>query len=360
MTDSAVEKAAFPFAGPLCDIAPPLLCWYDSHARRLPWRDDPSPYRVWISEVMLQQTRVEAVLPFFERFVTALPDVRALANADDALLLKLWEGLGYYSRARNLKRAAQNVVERHGGVLPPDLGALRALPGIGDYSAGAIGSIVFGIRACAVDGNVLRVISRLLASGEDIARTPVKQKLTALVRQALPQRRVGDFNQALMELGATVCLPNGAPQCGACPLCRLCEARRLGIERRLPVKSAKAARRVQQIAVFLITVNNKTVLRLRPPSGLLAGLWELPNAEGVLSAEQAAEQLEAWGISPCTLAPKAAARHVFTHIEWRMRLWRAAAQSVSLPEGWALADDGEIAGYYALPSAFSQFLQWKF
>jgi A/G-specific adenine glycosylase len=351
--------AVQPFSPPAQRLAAavgPLLCWYDGSARQLPWRENPTPYRVWISEVMLQQTRVEAVRPYFARFVAALPDEPALALADDALLLKLWEGLGYYSRVRNLKKAAEIVVDRHGGALPADYDALRALPGIGEYSAGAIASIAFGIRAAAVDANVLRVVSRLLASEEDITRSPVKKKLTALVRDILPERRIGDFNQSLMELGATVCLPNGAPLCKGCPVGSLCEGFRLGRAGLLPVKAAKKPRRVQQITVFLITIKRRIALRRRPLKGLLAGLWELPNAEGALSADEAAHRLVRWGISALKIAPAQPARHIFTHIEWHIQVWRVEAESLPLPDGWVLADDGALDELYALPSAFSQLL----
>ena len=219
-----------------------LLRWYDGCARVLPWREDPAPYRVWVSEIMLQQTRVEAVKPYYERFLERLPTVKAVAEAPEEQLLKLWEGLGYYNRVRNLQKGAQQVMERFGGEVPADFKALRSLPGVGDYTAGAIASIAFGIPVPAVDGNVLRVLSRLLARREDILDAKVKKRVETEITGIIPKGRAGDFNQSLMELGAMVCLPNGAPKCGNCPLEAICLAHRAGIQGELPVKAPKKPR----------------------------------------------------------------------------------------------------------------------
>ncbi len=338
-------------------IPPLLLAWYDRSARVLPWRSDPKPYRVWVSEIMLQQTRVEAVLPYFERFLAALPDVSALAAADEPKLMKLWQGLGYYSRARNLQKAARIIMERHDGRLPADWRALRELPGVGDYTAGAIASIAFGLPEPAVDGNVLRVLSRVLASGEDIALPKVKKRFTALVRAILPQDRPGDFNQALMDLGATVCLPNGAPLCKDCPLAGVCRANALGIAGTLPVRAAKKPKAIQLKTVFVIRCGGSTLLALRPPKGLLAGLWELPNADGWLDGAEAAALLATWGAEPSGLAPLPEAKHVFTHVEWRMRGFLVDAPCFSPPWQHAWADGAALHGRYAVPSAFKAYLK---
>ena len=220
------------------NIAPALLEWFYRNQRILPFRTDPSPYHVWLSEIMLQQTRVSAALPYYERFLAALPDIPALAACEEEKLHKLWEGLGYYSRVRNLQKAARIVCEEYGGELPADYDALRALPGIGDYTAGAIASISFGLAVPAVDGNVLRVFSRLYNDPGTITEPGVKKAFTARVMEHQPPEKAGDYNQALMELGALVCLPNGAPLCGQCPLAALCAARAAGTALELPRKAA--------------------------------------------------------------------------------------------------------------------------
>lgn len=326
-----------------------LLSWYDAHARVLPWRETPTPYRVWVSEIMLQQTRVEAVKPYFERFLSALPTVSALAEADSGLLLKLWEGLGYYNRARNLQKAAAVVKEQYAGRLPASFEALRALPGIGSYTAGAIASIAFGIPVPAVDGNVLRVASRLLDSREDIKNPAFKQTVEDGLRQILP-KRVGDFNQALMELGATVCLPSGQPRCGECPLSGLCAGFAAGTAPDLPVKSAAKARRIEERTVFLLIFDGRTALRKRPESGLLASMWEFPNTEGNLPPEEAAALIAEWGMPPEALTPLKEAKHIFTHVEWRMTGYAAFVPSPSPDFVWA--DAAGLSDRFALPSAF--------
>ena len=266
-------------------IVQPLLDWYDANARILPWREQPEPYRVWLSEIMLQQTRVEAVKPYFERFLAALPTIRSLAEAPEDRLMKLWEGLGYYNRARNLQKAARMILERHNGMFPSDFEEILALPGIGEYTAGAISSIAFGRPVPAVDGNVLRVMSRLLESAEDIAQPAVKVNITHALKQIYPEQRCGDFTQSLMELGATVCLPNGKPKCRECPLAELCLARLNGKVAELPVKAPKKARKLENRTVLLLFCGNRIAIRRREEKGLLAGLYEFPNREGSLTGE---------------------------------------------------------------------------
>lgn len=227
----------------LTEVPHILLNWYDSHARILPWRESPTAYRVWISEIMLQQTRVEAVKPYFERFIKELPEVKALALASEEQLIKLWEGLGYYNRVRNLQKAAQTIMEHYKGEIPDSYEKLLELSGIGEYTAGAIASIAFGKTVPAVDGNVLRVYTRLTANKEDITKTAVKKEIAKQIKNILPQKRTGDFNQSLMELGATICLPNGLPKCEQCPLKDLCEAKKRDLMQHIPVKTPKRKRK---------------------------------------------------------------------------------------------------------------------
>lgn len=361
----------------------PLLSWYDSSRRILPWRETPSPYRVWISEIMLQQTRVEAGKAYFERFMEVLPNVFALANVSDQQLMKLWEGLGYYSRARNLKKAAGVVMERFGGEIPGSYEELLKLPGIGPYTAGAVSSIAFGRKAPAVDGNVLRVLSRILASEKDIADGATKREMEGLVLSVMPEARPGDFNQALMELGAMVCLPNGAPKCvedgTACPAAGFCRARLEDRWAELPVKKVKKERRIEEKTVLILLMPNgeKAALQKRPDKGLLAGLHELPNVEGFLTPEQVKAILADWGLSTVEVRELPEAKHIFSHVEWRMKGYRirlaeetAAAQRefgrspLSLAteaQGLVWISQKELAEDYALPSAFGAFREqiWK-
>jgi len=338
----------------LGQIAEPLLDWYDRAARRLPWRSDPTPYHVLVSEIMLQQTRVEAALGHYIRFLEELPDLESLAAAPTERLLKLWEGLGYYTRARNLQKCAQTVLCEYGGELPRDPALLRRLPGIGDYCAGSIASIAYGVRAPAVDGNVLRVVSRLAAYGGDVALPAVRRELTERVREILPETRCGDFNQALMDLGATVCLPNGAPLCESCPLRALCRGCARGVAADLPVRGKKPARRAETVGVLLISNGGRLALRRRPAKGLLAGLWELPTFAGDASTFCRENRLDCG--EP---VPDQTGKHVFTHVEWHMTGYRAESLSDRLPEGWVWADLREISERYALPSAFSVFILQK-
>ena len=336
-------------------IVEPLLNWYAHNARSLPWRDHPTPYRVWISEIMLQQTRVEAVKPYFERFVRELPDVPALAGVPEDRLMKLWEGLGYYSRAKNLKKAAELMMERYGGALPQSAAELAKLPGIGSYTAGAVASIAYGLPEPAVDGNVLRATSRLEASRREITDPSVKKELGARLRAVYPAGRASAFTQALMELGATVCLPNGTPLCESCPLADLCEAHRKGVENELPVKAPKPPRRVEERTVFLLLSGGMAALHRRPETGLLAGLWEFPCAEGRLSAEQAEEAVRAWGLTPERVEPLPAAKHIFTHVEWHMEGYLIRTEQ---PDGeFVWAEYEELLADYAVPSAYRVYLR---
>ena len=296
----------------------PLLSWYDSHARVLPWRETPEAYRVWISEIMLQQTRVEAVKPYYARFMEALPDVKALAEVEDERLMKLWEGLGYYNRVRNMQKAAQKLTAEYDGQMPADFDAILALPGIGSYTAGAIASIAFGLPYPAVDGNVLRVLSRIEKSYDDILKQSVKRRFEQEVKAVIPADRAGDFSQSLIELGAIVCVPNGAPKCGECPLAALCQAHRDGVETELPKKTPPKSRRIQDKTVLVLVSDNQAALRKRPAKGLLAGLYELPNLEGHLKPDQVLDYVKSEGLSPIRIQELPAAKHIFSHIEWHM------------------------------------------
>ncbi len=306
--------------GTLDEIAEPLLRWFKSEKRALPWREESTPYRVWVSEIMLQQTRVEAVKPYFERFVAALPDVHALAHADEDTLMKLWEGLGYYSRARHLQDAARLICRDHGGTVPAHFDDLLALPGVGRYTAGAVASIAFGERRPAVDGNVLRVIMRLLACPADILKERTKRAVEEALLARLPEN-AGDFNQALMELGALICLPRSAARCSVCPLERLCLAKEAGLQAELPQKPPPKRRRTEKLTIFLLSKSGRIALEKRPSQGLLAGLWGFPAMEGHLRKEEAAKALQAIGLTPLKFQALPAAQHIFSHITWQMVGW---------------------------------------
>ncbi|MCD7745808.1 MAG: A/G-specific adenine glycosylase [Lachnospiraceae bacterium] len=299
-------------------IQAPLMNWFEEYARVLPWREHPLPYYVWVSEIMLQQTRVEAVKPYFARFTRELPDIRALAECPEDRLMKLWEGLGYYSRARNLQKAARVVMETYNGRLPDTYEELIRLPGIGSYTAGAIASIAYGQAVPAVDGNVLRVLSRVTENGEDISKQSTKKSAEDALRAVMPSDCPGTFNQALMELGALICVPNGSPLCGDCPLRSLCRAARSGRQTEFPVKAPKKPRRIEERTVFVIRDGSHAALRRRPAHGLLAGLYELPNEKGSLSMEEALAWVADLGFSPIRIRPLPEARHIFSHVEWHM------------------------------------------
>ncbi|WP_369282911.1 A/G-specific adenine glycosylase [Oscillibacter sp. GMB15532] len=338
----------------LSDIVSPLLFWYRANARDLPWRKTRDPYRIWVSEVMLQQTRVAAVLGYYARFLTAFPTVEALADAPEEVLMKQWEGLGYYSRARNLQRAARMVAMTMEGRFPDTYEELLALPGVGDYTASAVASAAFGLREPAVDGNVLRVVTRLTDCHDDIAdsgtKKAVREQIGALVPHDSEDIRI--FNQALMELGAVVCVPNGPPKCAQCPLMGRCLGRSRGTAERLPVKSPKKARRIEEKTVFLFLRDGKIALRKRPEDGLLAGLWEFPNEEGALDETAAAGQCARWALSPRAWKRRLTAKHIFTHVEWHMTCY-VLEVSGSGPEDFSWAD-GPALDRLAVPSAFAR------
>lgn len=346
--------------GPIISFQESLLKWFDQNARVLPWRDCPSPYRVWVSEVMLQQTRVETVKPYFERFVAEIPSIEALAEISDERLLKLWEGLGYYSRALNLKKAARIVMETYQGELPADRNELLALPGIGPYTSGAIASIAFGMFTPAVDGNVLRVLARISGHLGDIRSKSVKQDLEDLAVRLLPANRPGDFNQALMELGAMICVPNGTPKCANCPVLKHCIAYKQELTNKIPFITPKAQRSLEQRTVFVILFQNRTAICQRPKKGLLAGLWEFPNMEGWLSKAECKARLEQWGIHAEKIQALAASKHVFTHLEWHMKGYVIHAKSIEQETGFFWVEDQDLLNHYSVPSVFRVYLDsWK-
>ncbi len=331
-------------------ITKPLLAWYDSHARVLPWREEPTPYRVWVSEIMLQQTRVEAVKPYFTRFVEELPDVAHLAAVSDDRLMKLWEGLGYYSRARNLKKAAMMAMEEFGGYLPSDYDLLLKLPGIGPYTAGAIASIAFHEHVPAVDGNVLRVITRLTADDSNTSDSKVKRRIEQAVYEILPKRPAGHMNQALMELGATICLPNGTPKCQTCPLSFLCEAHRQGNPLDYPQKNKKKERRIEEKTVLLLCCDGKIALRKRPDKGLLAGLYEYPTLDGKLTSKMVENLLRKEGEALPAVQKIGSGKHIFTHVEWHMVGYRVELAQCS--EGLLWVTPEALKKECSVPSAF--------
>ena len=329
-----------------------LLPWYCENRRELPWREDREPYHIWLSEIMLQQTRVEAVKGYYARFLAALPTVEALANCDDDILHKLWEGLGYYSRVRNLKKAAREILDRHNGIFPREHAQVLALPGIGDYTAGAICSIAFDQPTPAVDGNVLRVWSRLTDDPAPIdlpaTKTRVKEALAAIY-----PREAGDFTQALMELGATLCGPNRKPGCESCPCKEICLGYRNGSAETLPVKSPKKEKRLEDRTVFILCCDGRYALEKRPNKGLLAGLWQFPNVTGHLDTREALAKIEALGLHPRELIREVHRKHIFTHIQWNMRgIYLEVAETAG---GFQWFTEEEIEAQAALPTAFRQF-----
>lgn len=325
-----------------------LLNWYDSSKRTLPWRDNPNPYHVWISEIMLQQTRVEAVIPYFNQFIQTFPTIQSVAEAEDDVLNKLWEGLGYYSRVRNIKKAAIQIVNEFNGELPRTRKELESLSGIGPYTAGAILSIAFNIPDTAVDGNVLRVFARLTANQNSIKDPKEKAKIRSMVASLLPDKRVGDFNQGLMEIGATVCLPNGVPKCVLCPFNQMCEAFEQGLTKTIPKKQEKKARRVEKRTVLIIEYNHKVVVKKRSEQGLLAGLYEFPNELGHLTK---AEIIKRYPDAVIQKLPKS--KHVFSHLEWHMVGYRIVLSKP--PSEELLATTEEIRSVYSIPTAFKQY-----
>ncbi len=345
------------------EITQPLLSWYDNNKRSLPWRETKDPYRIWVSEIMLQQTRVEAVKGYYKRFLDALPDIGALADAQEPYLLKLWEGLGYYNRVRNMQKAAIRVMEEFDGRMPDTYELLVTLPGIGEYTAGAIASIAFDRAVPAVDGNVLRILARLWGDASDIADPRVKKEFSKALSVYIPKDRPGDYNQALIELGAMVCVPNGKPKCEECPWKGICVAKKEERIDTLPVKSKKKERSIEKKTVLLIWDGNHVLLHKRPESGLLAGMYEFPMADGWVSQTKAKELVTELGFSPMRVKKSVEAVHIFTHKEWHMHSYEIKVAD-TMPESrtektpwqeYVLIPPRELERSYPLPSAFKAF-----
>ncbi len=344
----------------LKEMAKPLVEWYRKQKRDLPWREDINAYKVWVSEIMLQQTRVEAVKPYYARFLNAFPTIRDLAEAEEDLLLKMWEGLGYYNRVRNMQKAAQQVMVDYHGEFPSTYEAIRSLTGIGNYTAGAISSFAFGIPKPAVDGNVLRVISRLTASYEDIMKASVRERVEEELEELIPADGASDFNQGLIELGAIVCVPNGAPKCSECPLAHLCKAHEREIELELPVKSKAKERRIEKKTVFIFQDGDHVAIKKRPAKGLLAGLYELPNVEGHLTEDEAIQYSKQIGLSPLRIHKLEEGKHIFSHVEWQMIGYRIRVDELekSCTEKMLFIHPEEIQAEYPIPAAFETYVRY--
>lgn len=341
----------------LYNIVEDLTAWYQKNARVLPWRENPSAYGVWISEIMLQQTRVEAVKQYYLRFMETLPTVKHLAEVSDEVLLKLWQGLGYYNRARNLKKAAIEIIEQYQGEIPNDYEKLLKLKGIGEYTAGAIASIAFGLPESAVDGNVLRVMTRLKADSRDISKKEVKKEFSDEIKKVLQHTNPSIFNQALMELGATICLPNGTPKCEQCPIQKYCKAKEQNNVMEFPKKSPSKKRKIENRMIFFIVCQNKIALHKREKTGLLADLWELPNI--LKESLSASEQLSKWKIDDTSIKEMGKTKHIFTHIQWNLSGYFVKVDYFHNTENtnftWVTKE--ELQQKYALPSAFAYYIK---
>lgn len=338
-------------------IVRPLLDWYHVNRRNLPWRENRDPYRIWVSEVMLQQTRVETVIPYYERFMEHFPTVALLAACEDEELFKLWEGLGYYSRAGNLKKAAQVICTRYQGRFPDRYEEILGLPGIGSYTAGAVSSIAFEEARAAVDGNVLRVITRLTEDSRDIMDAKFRKEVTGNLEKIYPSEERGDFTQSLMELGAVVCVPNGVPRCGECPLSFLCDAYKNKTQLQYPVRKKKAARKIEEKTILILQSRDRIAIRKRDKEGILSGMWELPNLDGKRSKKQILRWLAERGLVVKTLCGPVNGgqqmKHIFTHIEWHMTCWTADCEFLEDSDlVWITRDQLETD--IALPTAFKK------
>lgn len=356
------------------ELIEPAMAWYENHHRDLPWRQNQDPYRIWISEIMLQQTRVEAVIPYYERFLTALPTIQDLANCPEDQLLKLWEGLGYYSRVRNLKKAAEVILRDYDGKMPADHDAILSLPGIGPYTAGAISSIAFGLPYSAVDGNALRILTRARLDDRNIAEEKTKKAITKELDQDLQALTAyisspGIFNQAMMEIGATVCLPNAAPKCQECPWNTMCMGYISNRMMEFPVKTKAKARRIEKRSILLIRDGERVLLHKRPDKGLLAGLYEFPSLDGHVEPNIALDYVKQMGLEPLRIEESIPAKHIFSHIEWRMKSYivhvaqvtediiEAPAESKQGAKSYLLAELHEAKETYAIPSAFQKYTE---
>lgn len=344
----------------LYEMVSPIVTWFQKNKRDLPWRNHPDAYRVWVSEIMLQQTRVEAVKPYYERFLRELPTVKDLAEAKEDQLLKLWEGLGYYNRVRNMQKAAQQIMIDYQGQFPDTFEEIRSLKGIGNYTAGAISAFAFGLPKPAVDGNVLRVISRLMGSREDIMKQSVRSKIEEKLEHVIPEGAASDFDQGLIELGALVCVPNGEPKCTECPVAHLCEARKQGMIAKIPVKSKGKARKMEDKTVLIFKDGEKLAIQKRPSKGLLAGLYEFPNQEGHLTMEEVTAYSKKIGLMPVRIKKLEDAKHIFSHIEWHMSGYEIVVDELEKTneKAFLFIHPEEIEKKYSIPSAFEAYTRY--
>ena len=344
----------------LYEMVSPIVTWFQKNKRDLPWRNHPDAYRVWVSEIMLQQTRVEAVKPYYERFLRELPTVKDLAEAKEDQLLKLWEGLGYYNRVRNMQKAAQQIMIDYQGQFPDTFEEIRSLKGIGNYTAGAISAFAFGLPKPAVDGNVLRVISRLMGSREDIMKQSVRSKIEEKLEHVIPEGAASDFDQGLIELGALVCVPNGEPKCTECPVAHLCEARKQGMIAEIPVKSKGKARKMEDKTVLIFKDGEKLAIQKRPSKGLLAGLYEFPNQEGHLTMEEVTAYSKKIGLMPVRIKKLEDAKHIFSHIEWHMSGYEIVVDELEKTneKAFLFIHPEEIEKKYSIPSAFEAYTRY--
>lgn len=331
-----------------------IVEWYQNEEKNLPWKQDKEPYHIWISEIMLQQTRIEAVKRYYERFMEQLPTVYNLAQIEEEKLLKLWEGLGYYSRARNLKKAANMIMNEYNGIVPNEYETLIKLPGIGEYTAGAIASISNNEKVTAVDGNVLRVMSRIIGSKENVLLPETKKKITKLVQEILPEE-AGDFNEGIMEIGEKICLPNGTPLCEKCPIEQFCYAKKNDVIKEIPVRVKDTKRKIEEKTIFVFcTENGKIAIRKRDNKGLLAGLYELPNVDERVDKESAMKWVENWNLKLLEIKTGKDKKHIFTHIEWKMKCYEVIVAEENEAFIWVSKD--QLEREYALPTAFMKFL----
>lgn len=337
------------------EIVNPLVKWYQQNKRMLPWREEKDPYKIWISEIMLQQTRIEAVKEYYKKFMKELPTIHSLANIEEEKLLKLWEGLGYYNRARNLKKAAQMIEENYHGVMPKSYEELIKLPGIGEYTAGAIASISYNEKVPAVDGNVLRVISRVIGNRKNILEPEVKKEITQLLIPNIP-KEAGDFNEGLMELGEMICLPNQEPLCDECPLKEKCYAYQNNLTKEIPVREKKLDKKIEEKTIFIfVNDSHQVAIQKRQEKGLLAGMYEFPNIEGKLEKSEIKKALKDWNIEAKRMIKIGEHQHIFTHKIWKMTAYQINIVNKNSQLVWASME--ELQEKYAMPTAFNMFLK---
>lgn len=332
-----------------------IVKWYQENRRELPWRGDLDPYHVWVSEIMLQQTRIEAVLSYYDRFMRSLPTIQDLANVEEEKLLKLWEGLGYYNRARNLKRAALQIMEKYHGIFPSTYEEILSLPGIGEYTASAIGSICFSLPEVTIDGNVLRVYTRVFEDSRIIDFEKERKKIRAHLMEIAP-KKVGYFNEGLMELGETICLPNGMPKCEICPLKDLCLSRKHGTVLEYPHRLPKKEKKIEHRTVFIFFSQDHFLIEKREEIGVLHGLWQFPNTNQLLTKEDALEYCKLKGLSKVKIEEGISYTHIFTHKKWIMNSYFIEIQACDLKKfSGIFVTEEDLVDMYSLPSAFQPF-----